>query len=399
VDCEQPAEGPLSCCLPARMLAALTKPEGRGQAGDVEILLDGDLASVVVEGLSTRLATRPVEEFPAVRGDAVKEWSLVAMWPAAEIRDALSYVLPAASTDTARPHLNAVCLGPDRVAATDGHRLHTVRLPTELPEPLLLHRDAAETLRRVLDGDTVILARAGDALRIRTGSWQVETRLVDARFPPIDKVVPPRERAIKMRVETAALRRALDRVSRLTRDGALRVTVNGVLTLRTSDPDLGEAAVVVATSMRLRPLLPFRLLGLDTDNGSEFINETMLAYCRETGLEFTRSRPHRKDDQAWVEQKNGAVVRRLVGYRRLEGLDAVEELNRLYAASRLFVSFFQPSFELATKTRAGSAAPSSPGVYVGGAPRRDRLVRSRRLARPPGRRDPALRDSADGRTD
>jgi hypothetical protein len=97
-----------------------------------------------------------------------------------------------------------------------------------------------------------------------------------------------------------------------------------------------EAAVVVATIRRLQPLLPFKLLGLDSDNGSEFLNETMLAYCREAGLEFTRSRPYRKNDQAWVEQKNGAVVRRLVGYQRLEGADAVEGLNRLYAASRLF---------------------------------------------------------------
>jgi DNA polymerase-3 subunit beta len=266
--CERPAEGPLSCCLPARMLAALTKPEGRGQAGDVEILLDGDMASVVVEGLSTRLATKPAQEFPEVRGDSVTDWSLLAMWPAAEIRDALAYVLPAASADTARPHLNAVCLGPDRVAATDGHRLHTVRLPTELPEPLLLHREAAETLRRLLDGDVVILARAGDAIRIRTGSWQVETRLVDARFPPIDSVIPARERAIRMRVETGPLRKALDRVSRLTRDGALRVVVNGVLTLRTSDPDLGEAEVVV-------PVLE------STHSGDDVVTGLKLGYLRE----------------------------------------------------------------------------------------------------------------------
>ena len=115
-----------------------------------------------------------------------------------------------------------------------------------------------------------------------------------------------------------------------------------------------EAAVVVDTVTKLRPLLPFRLIGLDTDNGSEFVNETMVPYCRAAGIEFTRSRPYRKNDQAWVEQKNGAVVRRLVGYHRLEGLAAVEGLNRLYAASRLFVNFFQPSFKLASKTRVGA---------------------------------------------
>ena len=115
-----------------------------------------------------------------------------------------------------------------------------------------------------------------------------------------------------------------------------------------------EGTLVVQGVNRLRGLLPFRLLGLDTDNGSEFLNETMLAYCREQSIEFTRSRPYRKNDQAWVEQKNGAVVRRLVGYDRLEGLPAAEALTRLYATSRLFVNFFQPCFKLASKTRVGA---------------------------------------------
>lgn len=115
-----------------------------------------------------------------------------------------------------------------------------------------------------------------------------------------------------------------------------------------------EAALVVEALTRLRASLPFRLAGFDTDNGTEFLNETVLKYCASQQIEFTRSRPYRKNDQAWVEQKNGAIVRRLVGYRRLEGLAAAEALTRLYAASRLFVNFFQPSFKLATKTRCGA---------------------------------------------
>ncbi len=100
--------------------------------------------------------------------------------------------------------------------------------------------------------------------------------------------------------------------------------------------------------------MPFRLRGFDTDNGSEFLNEIVITYCRDNAIEFTRSRPYRKNDQAWVEQKNGSVVRRLVGYRRLEGLAAVGVLARLYEAARLFVNFFQPSFKLASKTRVGA---------------------------------------------
>ena len=115
-----------------------------------------------------------------------------------------------------------------------------------------------------------------------------------------------------------------------------------------------DGALVVAALEQMRTRMPFPLRGFDTDNGGEFMNETVAAYCREHGIPCTRSRPYHKNDQAWVEQKNGSVVRRLVGYRRLEGLAAAEALSRLYAASRLFVNFFQPSFKLASKTRVGA---------------------------------------------
>jgi hypothetical protein len=115
-----------------------------------------------------------------------------------------------------------------------------------------------------------------------------------------------------------------------------------------------ESTLVTEAIEALRPLMPFPLRALDTDNGTEFLNETLIQYCHERSIEFTRSRPYRKNDQAWVEQKNGAVVRRLVGYRRLEGWPAAEALSRLYSASRLFVNFFQPSFKLAAKTRVGA---------------------------------------------
>jgi hypothetical protein len=96
------------------------------------------------------------------------------------------------------------------------------------------------------------------------------------------------------------------------------------------------------------------VLGFDTDNDTVFMNETVNGYCKANAIEFTRSRPYRKNDQAWVEQKNGAIVRRLVGYRRFEGLEAAAELGRLYASARLFINYFQPSFKLAEKHRDGA---------------------------------------------
>jgi len=115
-----------------------------------------------------------------------------------------------------------------------------------------------------------------------------------------------------------------------------------------------ESSLLVEALERVRLGLPFPLQALDVDNGSEFVNETMIQYCLRNGIELTRSRPYRKNDQAWIEQKNGAIVRKLLGYRRFEGIAAAQALSRLYGASRLFVNFFQPSFKLAEKHRQGA---------------------------------------------
>ena len=137
---------------------------------------------------------------------------------------------------------------------------------------------------------------------------------------------------------------------------------------------------------KLTAEMPFALLGIDTDNDTVFINETVKVYCKARGIEFTRCRPYRKNDQAHVEQKNGAVVRRLVGYRRLEGLAAVRELTRLYAAARLFVNFFQPSFKLIEKCRDGALvrkrydAPATPCQRLLTDPRTAEPVRSKLIA-------------------
>lgn len=115
-----------------------------------------------------------------------------------------------------------------------------------------------------------------------------------------------------------------------------------------------EGSLVVETLERIRIGLPFALRALDVDNGTEFVNDRLIEYCLGHGIELTRSRPYRKNDHAWIEQKNGAVVRKLLGYRRFEGLAAARAMTRLYGASRLFVNFFQPSFKLASKHRDGA---------------------------------------------
>ena len=94
-------------------------------------------------------------------------------------------------------------------------------------------------------------------------------------------------------------------------------------------------------------------MGIDTDCGTEFINRELIAYCAKKRITFTRGRPYKKNDQCFVEQKNGVVVRQLVGYDRFEGLHAYKQLNELYRAVRLYVNFFQPSMKLQMKHREG----------------------------------------------
>jgi Integrase core domain len=103
-----------------------------------------------------------------------------------------------------------------------------------------------------------------------------------------------------------------------------------------------------------RRLLPFPLLGLDTDNGSEFLNQELAASCECAQIPFTRGRAYKKNDQCYVEQKNGSMVRALVGYDRFEAEPAYRQLSELYRAVRLYVNGFQPAMKLRTKQRAGS---------------------------------------------
>jgi hypothetical protein len=104
----------------------------------------------------------------------------------------------------------------------------------------------------------------------------------------------------------------------------------------------------------IRKRLPFDLFGIDSDNGAEFINHHMVKYCQDEKLSFTRSRSYRKNDSCYVEQKNYSIVRRAVGYMRLEGHEQLAVLNELYRHLRLYTNFFQPTMKLVEKTRIGS---------------------------------------------
>lgn len=105
---------------------------------------------------------------------------------------------------------------------------------------------------------------------------------------------------------------------------------------------------------QVRERLPFVCKGVDSDNGSEFINREFKSYCEREKITFTRSRPYKKNDGAHVEQKNWSVVRRLIGYDRYSTRDALEQLDYIYGLVRLYINFFQPVMKLLSKTRHGA---------------------------------------------
>src|SRR6516164_2008781 len=115
-----------------------------------------------------------------------------------------------------------------------------------------------------------------------------------------------------------------------------------------------DGSLVVEAMKHVQSRFPWLLRGVDFDNDSAFMNEVVVPWCREQKLEVTRSRAYKRNDQAFVEQKNGAVVRRLMGYGRFDGVETARVMGRLYAAARLYVNFFQPSFKLKEKRREGA---------------------------------------------
>ena len=119
----------------------------------------------------------------------------------------------------------------------------------------------------------------------------------------------------------------------------------------------GQLGIVAALS-DIEQRLPFALRGIDSDNGSEFINSHLFNFCQQrpkaASVQFTRSRPYKKDDNAHVEQKNWTHVRKLLGWNRYDSVKALTMINQLYQQLRIFQNLFQPSMKLSTKTRKGS---------------------------------------------
>ena len=144
-----------------------------------------------------------------------------------------------------------------------------------------------------------------------------------------------------------------------------------------------ESGLVVEAMSRAQSLFPWLVVGADFNNDSAFMNDVVVPWCRTQRIEVTRSRAYKKNDQAFVEQKNGVVVRRLVGYGRFDGVETAQLIARLYAAARLHVNFFQPSFKLKDKRREGAKvikryhAPATPYARALAHPKLGKAVKRR----------------------
>lgn len=288
------------------------------------------------------------------------------------------------------------------VAVAGCHRKHAVRLlgvaaePGEMPVQAAGRRTYDEAVKKALTivweaGDRIcgkrlkaVLPDLVDAME-RHGHIQLEPlvreRLLSASAATIDRLLAPVRSKAKRRMKRRSAKKASKKVSVRTfadwndpGPGYLEVDFvahcggsmagSFIHSLGATDVCSGwieavpllarEQSVVVEALKVIHRQFPIPVLGIDSDNDSAFINDTVINYCSANGVEFTRSRPYRKNDQAWIEQKNGAVIRRFVGYDRYTGLVAGQALAHLFGAVRLYVNYFQPSFKLLEKLRDGA---------------------------------------------
>jgi hypothetical protein len=264
---------------------------------------------------SRRRACRPTRYGPAIVRALVAIWTVTGYPWSQRLKALLPTWVP-----WARRRLS---LGP----ATEAGLLRIS--PRQMDRLLRPHR---RTLQRRQYGRTKPGTLLKHHIPLRTDRWDVH----EPGFTEIDLVAHSGERA----------------------DGDFAFTLNLTdihTTWVESGALLGKSQVRVQTTLaQLRTQLPFRLQGIDSDNGSEFINFHLHAFCQAEQIQFTRGRPYKKDDNAHIEQKNWTHVRKLMGYLRYDTPEAVAAMNAVYADLRLLQNLFLPSVKLVRKERVGA---------------------------------------------
>jgi DNA polymerase III subunit beta len=243
-----PSDGSLRACIPVKPFLDAVKLAGHaGHNVPVELTARGPREVMVVgPGARTVIAALPFEDHPHYPGTIAdpSAWQEDATWDAATLRDALAWVLPAASADMTRPHLTAVYFDNEAVVTTDGHRLHLTRLEGLNAGPTALPARAIGALCRILrDAGRVAAHRAEKGfIRFTAGAWELTTTIMTERFPPYEMVIPPASfESFHAVVEVARLTEALKRLprARAGRNVAVKLRVNGQIFL---ERDTGEGS-------------------------------------------------------------------------------------------------------------------------------------------------------------
>jgi DNA polymerase-3 subunit beta len=240
-----PCEGEITTCLPSKPLANLVRPSSKKDRGTVRLeTIDNNRISIETNELTTKLFATDPTNFPQ---RTEQDWILVATWDAKSLAQSLGYVLPAMCTDDTRPHLYGVYFdAAGKLVATDGHRAQIAPLQTGFEKSMLLPAASALLLYRILSaGDQVTIDKAEDRIKIRVGQWILETTLVNAVFPPYEQAIPNADQPIQLTVKTRSLAKALKRIDSLSETHGVKIVVNDVINISSSDPDVGETTVVV----------------------------------------------------------------------------------------------------------------------------------------------------------
>ena len=241
-------DGDIDVCFFAGIGAALTKPTKPRQPDTVEISVeDESTVNISVEGMTTNLPAVPVEDFPDTVVDEESEH--LSTLGTGKLIEALAYVAPVASRDATRPRTNCVALlSGGRVAATDGHRLHTFPVPMTADREVLIPLPAVKTLQTLLKEDLFlqmdVFPQLTNRLRVTVGDWRLETKLLETAFPPVDKVVP-KSFDSRVTLEAAQMYRALTRMKGLVKSTGVKLTLNDTVRLESVDPDFGNATIII----------------------------------------------------------------------------------------------------------------------------------------------------------
>ncbi len=238
-----PAQGNIETVLPAQLIYKIVKPESKKDAGDVIInTLDQETVLVRIDGLETKLTSTPVEDFPmAPDGD----WEFIGMLDAQVLNKALGHVVPTICKDETRPQICCLAFIDDKAIGTDGHRLGLGTLDTPIDEPLVVPGDSARLLSCITNFTGLVTVEKTDThAQVKAGQWTLITKTIDTEFIPYESVIPTAS-SVRFSVDKKAFSKALKRVGSLSKGKGIRMTINGVITLASNDPEFGEARIEV----------------------------------------------------------------------------------------------------------------------------------------------------------